>query len=89
MKNKIDVLLVENQTLTRVGIKTILSAQDDIEIVGGRDGVFAVRFELNGMRTIASKGENTIVRECVLRLLITFRQSKNTLPNGRVSAFGR
>ncbi|MDQ6786867.1 MAG: response regulator transcription factor [Acidobacteriota bacterium] len=34
MRNKIRVLLVENQTLTRVGIKTILSAQDDIEIVG-------------------------------------------------------
>lgn len=39
---KIRVLLVEHQTLTRVGVKTILSAQSDIEIVGeaasGADG---------------------------------------------------
>jgi DNA-binding NarL/FixJ family response regulator len=34
MQNKIRVLLVEHQTLTRIGIKTILSAQTDIEIVG-------------------------------------------------------
>lgn len=34
MQNKIRVLLVEHQTLTRVGIKTILSQQNDIEIVG-------------------------------------------------------
>lgn len=34
MQNKIGVLLIENQTLTRIGIKTILSAQSDIEIVG-------------------------------------------------------
>jgi len=34
MQNKIRVLLIENQTLTRIGVKTILSAQDDIEIVG-------------------------------------------------------
>ena len=31
---KIRVLLIEHQTLTRVGIKTILSAQPDFEIVG-------------------------------------------------------
>ncbi len=34
MQNKIRVLLIENQTLTRIGIKTILSGQSDIEIVG-------------------------------------------------------
>ncbi len=34
MQNRIGVLLVENQTLTRVGIRTILSGQSDIEIVG-------------------------------------------------------
>lgn len=28
------MLLIENQTLTRVGIKTILAAQSDVEIVG-------------------------------------------------------
>jgi DNA-binding NarL/FixJ family response regulator len=32
-KDSIRLLLIENQTLTRVGIKTILSAQTDIEIV--------------------------------------------------------
>ena len=34
MENSIRVLLIENQTLTRIGIKTILSGQNDIEIVG-------------------------------------------------------
>ena len=34
MLNIIRVLLIENQTLTRIGIKTILSEQSDIEIVG-------------------------------------------------------
>lgn len=32
--NKIRVLLTENQTLVRVGIKTILAAENDFEIVG-------------------------------------------------------
>jgi len=34
LKNKIRVLLTENQTLVRVGIKTILEAENDFEIVG-------------------------------------------------------
>ena len=34
MEISIRVLLIENQTLTRIGIKTILSGQNDIEIVG-------------------------------------------------------
>ncbi|MDQ3748196.1 MAG: response regulator transcription factor [Acidobacteriota bacterium] len=34
MKTPIRILIVENQTLTRVGIKTILNEQNDIEIVG-------------------------------------------------------
>jgi DNA-binding NarL/FixJ family response regulator len=34
MKTPIHILIVENQTLTRVGIKTILNEQNDIEIVG-------------------------------------------------------
>lgn len=34
MQNTIRVLLIENQTLVRVGIKTILNQQDDIAIVG-------------------------------------------------------
>ncbi len=34
MQTKIRLLLIENQTLTRIGIKTILGAQADIEIVG-------------------------------------------------------
>ncbi len=34
MQNQIRVLLVENQTLSRIGIKMIIGAQDDIEIVG-------------------------------------------------------
>ncbi|MGI8788119.1 MAG: LuxR C-terminal-related transcriptional regulator [Pyrinomonadaceae bacterium] len=33
-KDLVRVLLIENQTLTRVGIKTILGEQSDIEIVG-------------------------------------------------------
>lgn len=33
-KDSIRVLLIENQTLTRVGIKTILANQNDFEIVG-------------------------------------------------------
>ncbi len=45
MQNKIRVLLVEHQTLTRVGIKTILSTQSDIEIVG-EAGNGAEGFEL-------------------------------------------
>ena len=34
MKQPIRILIVENQTLTRAGIKTILSEQSDFEIVG-------------------------------------------------------
>jgi len=34
MKTPIRILIVENQTLPRVGIETILSEQNDIEIVG-------------------------------------------------------
>lgn len=34
MQNPIKTLLIENQTLTRIGIKTILSEQNDIEVVG-------------------------------------------------------
>ncbi|MBA2736038.1 MAG: response regulator transcription factor [Pyrinomonadaceae bacterium] len=34
MKTPIRILIVENQTLTRVGIETILNEQNDIEIVG-------------------------------------------------------
>jgi DNA-binding NarL/FixJ family response regulator len=34
MKTPIRILIVENQTLTRVGIETILSGQNDIEIAG-------------------------------------------------------
>lgn len=33
-KDLIRVLLIESQTLTRIGIRTILEAQDDLEIVG-------------------------------------------------------
>jgi DNA-binding NarL/FixJ family response regulator len=34
MQSKIRILLIENQTLTRIGIKTILEAKDDFLIVG-------------------------------------------------------
>ena len=34
MKSPIRILIVENQTLTRVGIKTILNEHSDIEIIG-------------------------------------------------------
>jgi len=34
MKTPIRILIVENQTLTRIGIETILNEQNDIEIVG-------------------------------------------------------
>lgn len=34
MQKPIKTLLIENQTLTRIGIKTILSEQSDIEVVG-------------------------------------------------------
>jgi len=34
MKTPIRILIIENQTLTRVGIETILNEQNDIEIVG-------------------------------------------------------
>jgi len=34
MKEPIHVLIIENQTLTRVGIRTILETQNDLEIVG-------------------------------------------------------
>lgn len=48
--NKIRVLLIENQTLVRIGIKTILSASDEFEIVGeAENGVsgFALFNQLN------------------------------------------
>lgn len=34
MQNPLKIILIENQTLTRIGIKTILNAQPDIEIAG-------------------------------------------------------
>ena len=34
MQNPLRILLIENQTLTRIGIKTVLNVQPDIEIVG-------------------------------------------------------
>lgn len=34
MQDPIKILLIEDQTLTRIGIKTILSQENDIEIVG-------------------------------------------------------
>jgi DNA-binding NarL/FixJ family response regulator len=34
MQSKIRILLIENQTLTRIGIKTILEVEDDFLIVG-------------------------------------------------------
>lgn len=37
MQNSIRILLIENQTLTRVGLKTILEKQNDFEIVGEAD----------------------------------------------------
>lgn len=37
MKSLIKILLVENQTLVKIGIKTVLSAKDDLEIVGEAD----------------------------------------------------
>ena len=37
MQNRIRILLIEAQTLTRIGIKTILASQNDFEIVGEAD----------------------------------------------------
>src|ERR1043165_6174820 len=37
MKNPVRILIVENQILTRVGIKTILAGQSGFEIVGEAD----------------------------------------------------
>jgi two-component system NarL family response regulator len=34
MQNPIKVLLIESQTLTRVGIRTVLAATDDIDLIG-------------------------------------------------------
>jgi DNA-binding NarL/FixJ family response regulator len=45
MQNPIRILLIENQILTRIGIKTILKGQDDFEIVGEADSG-AAGFEL-------------------------------------------
>jgi DNA-binding NarL/FixJ family response regulator len=45
MQNSIRILLIENQTLTRVGIKTILEKQNDFEIAGEAD-TGAAGFEL-------------------------------------------
>ena len=45
MQNPIRILLIENQTLTRIGIKTILASQNDFEIIGEADSG-ATGFEL-------------------------------------------
>lgn len=37
MNNSIRILIIENQTLTRIGIKTILHEKDDLKIVGEAD----------------------------------------------------
>jgi len=57
MKEPIHVLIIENQTLTRVGIKTILEARDDLKIIGeaetGAEG-FALYKQLQPDVTILS-----------------------------------
>lgn len=57
MENPVRVLIIENQTLTRIGIETILGARKDFEIVGeavnGADG-FAKFRELKPDVTILS-----------------------------------
>ena len=57
MQNPIRVLLIENQTLVRIGIKTILQMQSDFEIVGeaenGAEG-FELFKKLNPDITILS-----------------------------------
>jgi DNA-binding NarL/FixJ family response regulator len=57
MKEPIHVLIIENQTLTRVGIKTILEMQDDLKIIGeaetGAEG-FALYKQLQPDVTILS-----------------------------------
>lgn len=45
MRKTIRVLLIENQTLTRIGIETILGGENDIEIIGEAD-TSAKGFEL-------------------------------------------
>ena len=37
MKTPIRILIIENQTLVKIGIKTVLSAKDDFEIVAEAD----------------------------------------------------
>lgn len=37
MKVPIRILIIENQTLVKIGIKTVLSAKDDFEIIGEAD----------------------------------------------------
>src|SRR5688500_10177432 len=37
METPVRILIIENQTLTRIGIKTVLSARADFEIVGEAD----------------------------------------------------
>lgn len=37
MNEKIKILIIENETLTRVGLRTIVRAADDLEIVGEAD----------------------------------------------------
>ncbi|CAN5470998.1 response regulator transcription factor [soil metagenome] len=57
LQNPIRVLLIEHQTLVRIGIKTILSGQDDIEIVAETDtGAEGLRkfLEINPDVTILS-----------------------------------
>ena len=57
MKEPIHILIIENQTLTRVGIKTILEARDDLKIIGeaetGAEG-FALYKQLQPDVTILS-----------------------------------
>jgi DNA-binding NarL/FixJ family response regulator len=57
MKEPIHILIIENQTLTRVGVKTILETQDDLKITGeaetGAEG-FALYKQLQPDITILS-----------------------------------
>lgn len=48
MKNPIRVLLIENQTLTRIGIRTVLDVEEDIEIIAeAADGANGFNFFKN------------------------------------------
>lgn len=58
MSDPIRILIIESQTLTRIGIKTVLSEQNDIEIVRSlKNGAFGYIYKFLKIKSLEDETE--------------------------------